>query len=154
VGGAVATPLLVARVDRWHLQLGSLGLCGVVDLLLALAPNWITVALAWGGTGFGFAVWHVVSVSIRQRVVPAEILGRVNSAARTLSFTALPAGALAGGITADVAGLRAPAAIAAGLTLALLAVYALNSRSDRAQLSAASRQPGREGEPESPGVNR
>ncbi len=161
VGGAVVTPLLVARVDRWHLQLGSLALCGLVDLLLALAPNWITVAVAWGGTGFGFAVWHVVSVSTRQRLVPAEILGRVNSAARTLSFTALPAGAFAGGIVADVAGLRAPAAIAAGLTLALLVVYALTSRSDRSLLGVAAGQPGvaagqpgREGEPESPGVSR
>lgn len=138
VGGAVATPYLVARLDRWLLQLGSLGLCVVVDLLLALAPNPVTVALAWGGIGFGFAVWYVVSISLRQRVVPAEILARVNSAARTLSFTALPAGALAGGIAADLAGLRAPAAIAAALTLALLVVYAVTSRSDRALLRAAS----------------
>ncbi len=143
VGGAVATPFLVARMDRWWLQLGSLGLCGLVDLLLAVAPNPITVALAWGGTGFGFAVWHVVSVSTRQRVVPVEILGRVNSAARTLSITALPAGALAGGIAADIAGLRAPAAIAAGMTLALLVAYAATSQGDRSLLRAASRQPSR-----------
>jgi MFS family permease len=138
VGGAVVTPRLVARIDRWMLQLGSLALCGVVDLLLALAPNPVTVALAWGGTGFGFAVWHVVSISTRQRVVPAEILGRVNSAARTLSFTALPAGALAGGVAASTAGLQAPAVIAAAMTLALLAFYAATSRGDRALLRAAS----------------
>jgi hypothetical protein len=143
VGGAVATPFLVARLDRWWLQLGSLGLCGLVDLLLAVAPSSVTVALAWGGTGFGFAVWHVVSVSTRQRVVPVEILARVNSAARTLSITALPAGALAGGIAADIAGLRAPAIIAAAMTLALLVVYAVTSQSDRSLLRAASRQPSR-----------
>ena len=143
VGGAVATPFLVARMDRWWLQLGSLGLCGLVNLLLAVAPNAITVALAWGGTGFGFAVWHVVSVSTRQRVVPAEILARVNSAARMLSITALPAGALAGGVAADIAGLRAPAVIAAGMTLALLVVYAVTSRGDRSLLRAASKQPSR-----------
>ena len=138
VGGAVATPFLVARIDRWWLQLGSLALCAVVDLLLAVAPSALTVALAWGGTGFGFAVWHVVSVSTRQRVVPAEILARVNSAARTLSFTALPAGALAGGIAAELAGLRSPAVIATGLVLVLLVVYAVTSRHDRALLSPAS----------------
>lgn len=142
VGGAVATPSLVARVDRWWLQLGSLGLCGVVDLLLAVAPNPVTVALAWGGTGFGFAVWHVVSVSTRQRVVPTEILARVNSAARTLSMGALPAGALAGGIIAEVAGLRTPPAVAAGLTLALLVVYAVTSHGDRSLLRAAPEEPG------------
>jgi MFS family permease len=143
VAGAVATPYLVARLDRWRLQLGSLGLCGVVDLLLAVAPSPVTVALAWGGIGFGFAVWHVVSISTRQRVVPPEILARVNSAARTLSISALPAGALAGGIVADVAGLRAPAAIAAAMTLALLVVYAVTSRRDRSLLRAASAQIGR-----------
>jgi predicted MFS family arabinose efflux permease len=143
VGGAVVTPFLVARMDRWLLQLGSLGLCGLVDLLLAIAPNPITVALAWGGTGFGFAIWHVVSVSTRQRVVPAEILARVHSAARMLSITALPAGALAGGIAADIAGLRAPAVIAAGMTLVLLLVYAVTSHSDRSLLRAASSQPSR-----------
>jgi MFS family permease len=143
VAGAVATPYLVARLDRWRLQLGSLGLCGVVDLLLAVAPSPVTVALAWGGIGFGFAVWHVVSISTRQRVVPPEILARVNSAARTLSISALPAGALAGGIVADIAGLRAPAAIAAAMTLALLVVYAVTSRRDRSLLRAASAQIGR-----------
>jgi MFS family permease len=143
VGGAVATPYLVARMDRWHLQLGSLALCGVVDLMLAVAPNPITVALAWGGIGFGFAVWHVVSISIRQRVVPPEILARVNSAARTLSISALPAGALAGGIAADIAGLRAPAAIAAAMTLALLVAYAMTGQRDRSLLRTASGEPGR-----------
>jgi hypothetical protein len=143
VGGAVATPYLVARTDRWWLQLGSLGLCGVVDLLLAVAPNPVTIALAWGGIGFGFAVWHVVSISTRQRVVPAEIMARVNSAARTLSISALPAGALAGGIAANIAGLRAPAAIAAAMTLALLVAYALTSQHDRSLLRTASRQPAR-----------
>lgn len=134
VGGAVATPFLVARIDRWWLQLGCLALCGLVDLLLAVAPTPVTIALAWGGTGFGFAVWHVVSVSTRQRVVPAEILARVNSAARTLSFTALPAGALAGGLAADLAGLRTPAAIAAGIIGVLLIGYAATSRQDRGLL--------------------
>jgi len=138
IGGAVITPVLVARIDRWHLQLGSLVLCAVVDLLLALAPNAVTIALAWGGTGFGFGVWYVVSISIRQRVVPADILGRVNSAARTLSVLAVPVGALAGGIAADVIGLRAPAVIAAALTAAVLVVYVATSRNDRSLLRTVS----------------
>jgi hypothetical protein len=73
--------------------------------------------------------------------VPAEILARVNSAARTLSITALPAGALTGGVAADIAGLRAPAVIAAAMTFALLFAYAVTSHRDRSLLRAASRQP-------------
>jgi hypothetical protein len=43
----------------------------------------------------------------RQRTVPPGLLGRVNSASRTLSTTAVPLGALAGGAVAGVLGLRA-----------------------------------------------
>jgi MFS family permease len=134
VAGAVATPRLVARMDRWLLQLGSIGLCGLFDLLLAALPSPVTVALAWGGTGFGFALWHVISLSTRQRVVPTTLLARVNSAARTLSITAVPAGALAGGILANAVDLRAPVMVSGVGILLLLLAYAATSRRDRALL--------------------
>jgi MFS family permease len=140
IGGAVVTPILVARIDRWHLQLGSLVLCALVDLLLAIAPNPVTIALAWGGTGFAFGVWYVVSISVRQRLVPTDIMARVNSAARTLSVMAVPAGALVGGVAADVVGLRAPAVIAAVMTMALLVAYVATSRRDRPLLRSMSEQ--------------
>jgi predicted MFS family arabinose efflux permease len=137
VVGAVATPRLVVRMDRWLLQLGSIALCAVCDLSLAVLPNAVTVALAWGGTGFGFALWHVISLSTRQRVVPENLLARVNSAARTLSITALPTGAFAGGILATVVGLRAPAIVSGAGILLILVVYAVTSRADRDLLRPA-----------------
>jgi hypothetical protein len=45
-------------------------------------------------------------VTIRQRLVPAAVLGRVNAASRTLSMTAAPFGALAGGGLAAAMDLR------------------------------------------------
>jgi MFS family permease len=143
VAGAVATPRLVARMDRWLLQLGSIGLCGLFDLLLAAVPSPVTVALAWGGTGFGFALWHVISLSTRQRVVPENLLARVNSAARTLSVTAVPAGALAGGILANAFDLRAPVIVSGVGILLLLLAYAATSRHDRALLRPALAEPSR-----------
>ncbi|WP_219471424.1 MFS transporter [Nonomuraea rhizosphaerae] len=129
VAGAVVTPALVRRFDRRWLQVASLALCAVVDLLLAAFPTPVMGALAWGGTGAGFAVWNVLSVTLRQREVPPELLGRVNSASRTLSMAAAPLGALAGGALAAGAGLRAPLWIA-GVTLAVLAgAFALSVRS-------------------------
>jgi MFS family permease len=137
--GAMATPWLVARYDRWLLQLAGLGLCAAVDLMLAVHPAPATAALAWGGTGFGFAIWNVVSISTRQRIVPTDILGRVNSAARTISMSAVPLGALAGGITADRLGLGAPVWISGAGLVALVMVYALLSRSDRHLLNHGAR---------------
>ncbi|MET9241257.1 MFS transporter [Nonomuraea sp. NPDC003709] len=128
VAGAMVTPALVRRFDRRWLQVAALAVCAVVDLALAAYPNPVTGALAWGGTGAGFAVWNVLSVTLRQREVPPELLGRVNSASRTLSMAAAPLGALAGGALAAVAGLRAPLWIA-GVALTVLAVaFAVRSR--------------------------
>ena len=56
--------------------------------------------------------WNVVTVSLRQQVVPAHLLGRVNSVYRMLGWGLMPAGALAGGFVAHAAGLRAPYLVA------------------------------------------
>jgi hypothetical protein len=54
------------------------------------------------------SAWNVVTVSLRQRVIPSELLGRVNSVYRMLDWGTIPLGGLAGGFIASVAGLRAP----------------------------------------------
>ena len=56
--------------------------------------------------------WNVVTVSLRQQVVPAHLLGRVNSVYRMLGWGLMPVGALAGGFVAHAAGLRAPYVVA------------------------------------------
>lgn len=129
--GAVATPWLLRRYDRWKMQIIGLGICIAVDLALAIRPSSITAALAWGGTGFGFAIWNVVSVSARQRLVPDGILARVNSAARTISMSAAPLGALAGGVVADQLGLRSPIVLSTVGLAALTWAFFLTSRADR-----------------------
>jgi MFS family permease len=45
---------------------------------------------------------------MRQREVPAELFGRVNSVYRMLGWGTRPLGALVGGFLAEAAGLRAP----------------------------------------------
>jgi MFS family permease len=74
--------------------------------------------------GFAAAMWNVVTVSLRQRVVPGQLLGRVNSVYRMLGWGLMPLGALAGGFVAHAAGLRAPY-IVAGLLTGLSALAAL-----------------------------
>jgi len=79
-------------------------------------------------TSFSFALWNVLSVTIRQRLVPAAVLGRVNAAARTLSMTAAPLGALAGGGLAAALDLRAPL-WASGLAMAVITgLFAVRTR--------------------------
>jgi MFS family permease len=65
-----------------------------------------------------------VTVSLRQRIVPGHLLGRVNSVYRMLGWGLMPAGALAGGLVAHAAGLRAPYLVA-GLLCTLSVCAAL-----------------------------
>lgn len=129
--GGVCTPALVRRYDRWRLQIIALTACGVVDLALAAFPEPWVAALAWGVTGFAFALWIVLSVSARQRLIPPHMLARVNSAGRTVLMAATPLGALTGGVLAQAFGLRAPALISGVALLVLALCYGVASRPDR-----------------------
>ena len=66
-------------------------------------------------------LWNVITVSLRQRITPNRLLGRVNSAYRLLAWGSMPLGAAAGGLIAQLLGLQAMFAIMGVLTLALLA---------------------------------
>lgn len=129
--GGICVPALVRRHDRWLLQILALAACGVVDLVLAAFPEPWVAALAWGVTGFAFALWIVLSVSARQRLIPPELLARVNSAGRTMLMAATPLGALGGGVLAQAFGLRTPALISGVALLALTVGYAIASWPDR-----------------------
>jgi MFS family permease len=82
----------------------------------------ITVVLLFTVFSIALAMWNVVSSSVRQRVVPSELLGRVSGAGRMASYGGLPLGALAGGLIAHSFGLAAPWVIGALLNMAVVAV--------------------------------
>jgi MFS family permease len=120
--GSVAGGLVTPAVTRWLGMLPSLIIAGAVDVAvfagLGLAPNPAVAALMLAGQGFAVTMWNVVTVSLRQQIVPAHLLGRVNSVYRLLGWGLMPLGALAGGFVAHAAGLRAPY-IVAGLLCGL-----------------------------------
>ena len=64
-------------------------------------------------------VWNVLTVSLRQRLIPADLFGRVNSVYRFLGTGTSAIGALIGGQVAYHFGLRATY-LASGATLAIV----------------------------------
>jgi MFS family permease len=110
--GSVLGGLVSPAVTRRLGLLPSLIIAGAVDAAvfagLGLAPDAAVAALMLAGQGFAVTMWNVVTVSLRQQVVPAHLLGRVNSVYRMLGWGLMPLGALAGGFVAHAAGLRAP----------------------------------------------
>ncbi len=128
--GSVAAGLVSPAVTRWLGLLPSLIIAGAADATvltgLGLAPDPAVAALMLAGQGFAVTMWNVVTVSLRQQVVPAHLLGRVNSVYRMLGWGLMPLGALAGGFVAHAAGLRAPYVVAGLLCgLCLLAAVPL-----------------------------
>ncbi|MEU0512318.1 MFS transporter [Amycolatopsis sp. NPDC006125] len=96
----------------------------VIFVAIGLSPTALVLALLLAANGFVTTLWNIVTVSLRQQLVPAGILGRVNSVYRMLGWGLMPFGALTGGLVAHLFGLRAPYPIAGLLRgLGLLAFW-------------------------------
>ncbi|HEX5996109.1 MAG TPA: MFS transporter [Jiangellales bacterium] len=107
LGSFLADRVVAGRRHRDVLT-WSLAVTAGSPVLLILAPRvWAAVAVLVITSG-SFAVLNVTAVSLRQCLVPSDLLGRVSAAGRTLSCGAATAGALGGGALASGAGLDAP----------------------------------------------
>ena len=91
------------------------------EIIAYLTHNGFVAGGAFVLIGFGSVVWNVLTVSLRQEVIPGRILGRVNSAYRFVGWGAIPVGAFVGGVLAHLFGLRFPFLLAA----ILLTVFGL-----------------------------
>jgi MFS family permease len=66
-------------------------------LLIGFASQWYVVwALIFFKT-FAGVLWNVVTVSLRQSLIPTNLLGRVNSVYRFFAWGTVPIGTLLGG---------------------------------------------------------
>ncbi|WP_309246059.1 MFS transporter [Verrucosispora sioxanthis] len=118
--GSIATARIEQRLGRSRtLALSVLAMAAVVGVP-ALSINPYVIGAVFFVGGILLATWNVITISLRQRITPDRLLGRVNSGYRMLAWGSMPAGALVGGLLAEVFGLRAVFAILGLLTLTLL----------------------------------
>ncbi|MBG0813228.1 MFS transporter [Planomonospora sp. ID82291] len=120
--GGVAGSLVAGRVV---LRFGGRPIALGVQLVIPL--SWLGIALVGRSAvtvvalftvfSLSVALWNVMASSLRQRLIPAELLGRVGGAGRMISFGAIPLGAVCGGLVADAFGLVAPWIVCAALRL-------------------------------------
>jgi predicted MFS family arabinose efflux permease len=111
--GGAASGRLVARLGRVRAvlfagtaQIGALVVMGAVRSPVALSAAMVVF-------GFMGMVWNVNTRTLMQERSPAEMLGRVSAAFRTLAVAGAPLGALLGGAVATAWGLNTPALLAA-----------------------------------------
>ncbi|GLV55522.1 hypothetical protein KDH_23660 [Dictyobacter sp. S3.2.2.5] len=108
--GSILGAFLTAPVQRWLGRRWAIGLNILGNGLMFVAPAlmhnlWlIGVALLLGG--MGGPMWTIAAAALQGRLIPTELQGRVNATYRLLSIGMAAAGSLAGGLLAQVLGLR------------------------------------------------
>ena len=124
--GSIASGLLVPRLIRYLPLRGLLAGCALVSTGvfcgLAATTDAVAAALLLGCLGAAVAVWNITSVTIRQRIVPNHLLGRVSSAYRATTLTFTTAGALSAGVLTDATSVSMTMWACAGLALLGLAL--------------------------------
>jgi len=87
--------------------------------------------------GLGLPLFTASAVSLRQTIVPSHLLGRVIASGRLVTWGALPAGALLGGMLGETIGLHETLIVAAiGACVVGLAVARSSIPEARAQPAA------------------
>ena len=97
---------------------------GLSDLIPGIFPQIWAVAISGVVMSIAGTIWNVITVSMRQRLIPPELFGRVNSVYRFIGTGTTAIGALIGGQIAYNFGLRATY-LASGVIL-LIALVALS----------------------------
>lgn len=125
VVGGLATPPLARRFGRRIV----LTCGGLIDALgtaaLSLTHNGFVAAALVGLLSAGVMTWNVLTMSLRQTLIPEELFGRVQGAYRTLVWGLIPLGSITGGLLAHLLGLRAVYAVAGAGLFVLAAALGL-----------------------------
>lgn len=122
--GWILGTLLASRLERLlgraNLFVACIAALLAQDLVYVLVPNAVVIGVVLVATGAIGGAFNVVFGSIRQRIVPNHILGRVMASFRVISWGSLPLGALLGGLVGQTFGLVAVFVGAALIHLLLL----------------------------------
>jgi MFS family permease len=116
VGLVVGQPLIDPVRRRWDARIAiviSIWLWAVALTGLTFTSSPIVAVAMWFLLGLGDAFWRVLTGTLRQRITPNHLLGRVTSVHRLFGMGAIPIGAAFGGVLSKVIDVRAPFAVAA-----------------------------------------
>ncbi len=106
--GSVAAERLVTWFGAGTTMRAGLLIEAVSPAFIALAQNAYVTGAMLALFGFHMIVWNVVTISLRQEIIPERLMGRVTSAYRLLGLGGASLGALFGGLLARSFGLAAP----------------------------------------------
>ena len=120
IGSVVATQA-VNLLGRPNVLAGAQLLFGLVILIPALTANALVIGAGFFAGGIAVMAWNITNVSLRQSLLPSNLMGRVHATHRTLANLAEVVGALAAGIIAEAFGLQVAFAVGAAVIIVSVA---------------------------------
>ena len=137
--GSAGGDWLIRKVTAtWTIRIGLL-VEASFHLTLALSRSAVLDGVVLFAFGVHGALWTIVSSSLRQRLAPPEMLGRVGSTYLFVAAAGESAGALLGGVVAARFGITAP--YWAGFVMAALVSVATWQVFNRASVAKAYAEP-------------
>ncbi|MEG3635408.1 MFS transporter [Micromonospora palythoicola] len=126
--GSFAADRVLARFRHRSVLTWSMAVTAGVPVLLAVVGHRAVAVVVVVTTSAAFAVLNVAALSVRQRLVPGGLLGRVIAASRLVTYSCTALGALAGGALAARAGIEAPFLFSGVVAVAATVAWWLASR--------------------------
>lgn len=102
VTGSWLAPRACGRLPAIRLARWSLVASGAAYATLGLVRAPVLAALVLAANGVFMMNWNIPVMSLRQRLTPADLQGRVMSVSRLCSWGSMPVGAALGGLLAEV----------------------------------------------------
>lgn len=96
IGGVVAHRITKLIGPGTSLKLFMFG-AAVLMIATGLVSNWVLVWIFSLLSTLLAVLWNVITVSLRQQIIPDQLLGRVNSTYRFFGLGLMPIGSLVGG---------------------------------------------------------
>ncbi|MGD0605433.1 MAG: MFS transporter [Streptosporangiaceae bacterium] len=138
LGSVIGDRLVRWVTATWTIRIGLLVEAGM-HLSLATSRNAYLVGFALFAFGVHGALWTIVGASLRQRLTPPEMLGRVGSTGLFIAAGGNCVGALLGGVVASGISITAPYWI--GFAVAIIVSAATWRVFDRATVAHAYAKP-------------
>jgi MFS family permease len=133
--GGLLTPPLTRRFGRAPMLTGGAVVAAVAEGAFALTTSGVVATVLGAVSAAGVMVWNVLTMSLRQSLIPEAVFGRVQGAYRTLVWGGIALGSLVGGAVAHAVGLRALFLVIGAALLVLAVVLGVLLRRHAAELT-------------------
>jgi MFS family permease len=124
IGGLLGEPI-IRRFGASACLRATIACCLVWALVVLLVP---IPALVWAALALSAVtgmVWNIITVSLRQRLIPPHLLGRVNSVYRFFGLGTMPLGVFLAGLSVTLAEHVMPRPQALGMPFILAAILSI-----------------------------